>query len=237
MATVSVIQSNYIPWKGYFDIINDSELFIFHDDLQYTKNDWRNRNKIKSHAGAKWLTIPVGSREDRLIDEVLLPATNWGHKHWNEIKMSYSKAPYFKSYKEFFEDVYLGQRWSTLSEFNQYLIKYISQEFLGIKTQFINSSELNIPGKKLDKLINLLQKVEASKYISGPAAKDYIDESRFIEAGIKLDYKDYSNYPEFLQLHPPFEHYVSIIDLLFHAGPDSTYFIWGWREDTNCNLI
>ncbi|SMG46681.1 WbqC family protein [Paenibacillus aquistagni] len=237
MTTVSVIQSNYIPWKGYFDIINDSQLFIFHDDLQYTKNDWRNRNKIKVNNGTKWLSIPVGSREDRLINEVELPATKWAMQHWNDIKMAYSKAPYFNQYKDFFEHVYLDTKWKKLSELNQFLIKHISTEFLGIKAEFINSSEFNLSSRKLDKLLDLLKKVDAKEYISGPAAKDYIDDSRFNEAGIKLVYKDYTGYPEYSQFHPPFEHYVSIIDLLFHTGSDSAYFIWGWREDTNCNLI
>jgi hypothetical protein len=231
MRKVAIIQSNYIPWKGYFDIINDVDLFIFYDDVQYTKNDWRNRNKLKTPEGSKWITIPTGGCKDRLICEVEFEDTRWALKHWKTIQQYYLSAPYFSKYKDFFEFVYIEQKWQGLSQLNQFLIKAISQEFLGVKTEFKDSRDYNIEGKKLERLIDLLQKVEAEVYISGPAAKNYIDDSSFDKAGIKLEYKDYSGYPEYPQFHPPFEHYVTILDLLFHTGPDASYYIWGWREE------
>lgn len=233
MKKVAVIQSNYIPWKGYFDIIHDADLFIFHDDLQYTKNDWRNRNKIKTAQGTTWLSIPVGTREDRLICEVELNDSSWNRKHWNMIKQFYSKAPYFKKYLSFFEHVYLDSNWTNLSQLNQFLIHGISKEFLGIQTEFMDSRAFNLKLKKMDRLIELLQAANATLYISGPSAKAYIDENIFSQAGIKLIYKDYSGYPEYQQLFPPFEHAVSILDLLFNCGPDAPYFIWGWRENAS----
>ena len=230
MKKVGVIQSNYIPWKGYFDIIHDVSLFIFYDDVQYTKNDWRNRNRVKTAQGLSWLTIPVGPREDRLICEVEIDNGSWNRKHWETIKQSYSKARYFKKFQGFFEYVYLEAKWTSLSELNQFLTRTISREFLGIQSEFRDSREFHAQGDKLDRLIDLLQKVGATLYVSGPTAKGYIDESRFRDAGIELVYKDYSGYPEYPQPFPPFEHAVSIVDVLINCGPDVPYYLWGWRE-------
>lgn len=230
MKTVAVIQSNYIPWKGYFDIIHDVDLFLFYDDVQYTKRDWRNRNKIKTPQGPCWLTIPVGSSMSRLVCEVEPVHSRWAEKHWSTIKQTYSKTSYFKQYQDFFEYVYLEKEWTNLSELNQFLIRTISVDFLAIKTEFKDSREFVVIDQKLDRLINLLQKVGAAAYVSGPSAKTYIDEEVFAESGIELIYKDYSGYPIYPQLFPPFEHNLSVLDLLFNCGPDAPYYIWGWRD-------
>jgi hypothetical protein len=235
MKKVAVIQSNYIPWKGYFDIIHDVDQFIFYDDVQYTKNDWRNRNRVKSKQGLHWLTIPIGSHNDRLIHEVEIHDPSWTRKHWETLKQCYSKAPYFHKYKEFFESFYLGGKWTNLSELNQYLIKTISNEFLGMDTEFMDSRIFHPGGKKLDRLVDLLQQADAELYVSGPAARHYIDKNVFVEAGIEVVYKDYSGYPEYTQLFPPFEHAVSIVDVLFNCGPHAPDYIWGWRKE-NVNL-
>lgn len=231
MKTIVVLQSNYIPWKGYFDLIHDADLFIFHDDLQYTKNDWRNRNKIKTPRGAEWITIPVGTDEHRLICEVEMKDYTWQAKHWRMIQQHYGKCPYFSHYKSFFERVYQGCRWTNLSELNQYLIRSIARDLLNIATEFRDSREFSPRGMKLDRLLDLLIKNGADRYVSGPAAKDYIDPARFAEAGIELVWKDYSGYPEYPQRYPPFEHGVSILDLFFNVGPDAPWYIWGWREE------
>lgn len=233
MKKVAIIQSNYIPWKGYFDIINDVDLFIFYDDVQYTKNDWRNRNKLKTTNGSEWISIPVSASSDTLIYEVGFQNLQWTTKHFKTLTALYSKAPYFKRYKDFLEYVYMERKWSGLSEVNQFLIKTISCDFLGIKAQFADSRSYEIEGKKMERLMSLLKYSGASTYISGPAAKDYIDKERFKDEDIDLIYKDYTKYIEYEQFHPPFDHNVSILDLLFHTGPDSPYFIWGWREDGN----
>lgn len=236
MKKVAVIQSNYIPWKGYFDIIHDVDLFIFYDDVQYTKNDWRNRNKIKTTQGVRWLTIPVGSPEQRLICEVELNDIHWPRKHWTTIQQSYSKAPYFRQYRGFFENVYTQTTWTNLSELNQFLIKTISSEFLGIRTEFRDSREFCLAGEKGDRLLDLLQQAAATLYVSGPLAKDYLNEQRFVDAGIKLVYKDYSGYPPYPQTIPPFEHQVSVLDVLFNCGPEAPHYIWGWREGAQAAL-
>jgi hypothetical protein len=230
MKKVAVIQSNYIPWKGYFDIINDVDLFIFYDDVQYTNRDWRNRNIIKTFDGLHWLTIPVGSQKQKLIYEVEPVNNHWAKEHWKTIRHFYAKAPYFDLYRDFFESFYTETRWDNLSTLNQYLIKTISFDFLAIKTEFKDSREYCLSGTKQDRLIDLLQQVGATLYLSGPSAKDYINEQVFIDTGIDLVYKDYSGYPEYPQLVNEFEHKVSIIDLLFNCGPEASDYIWGWRE-------
>jgi hypothetical protein len=227
---VAIIQSNYLPWKGYFDIINDVDLFVFHDDLKYTKQDWRNRNQLQGPSGKFWITIPVGNKAEKLdIEEVRLASHAWQKKHWNLVRETYSRAPFFKYYADFFEAFYLANTWSSLSELNQYLTVEISN-LLKIKTRFVNSGPFKLPGARTDKVINILKAVKASVYLSGPTAKNYIEGEKFAQAGINLVFKDYDNYPEYSQFGSAFDHHVSIMDLLFHTGPDAPYYIWGWRQ-------
>ena len=229
---VAVLQSNYIPWKGYFDIIHDVELFIFHDDLQYTKNDWRNRNRIVTEGGPKWLTVPVGTDEHRLILDVTMQDAAWAKKHIDMIRASYRKAPYYAQLMPFLEETYLGRTWTRLYELDRYLIERICHDFLGVTTRFSDSRDFATHGVKHEKLLSILQSAGASTYVSGPAAKDYIRAEDYREAGIELVWKDYGGYPAYPQLHgQAFDHYVSIIDLLMNTGADAPYYIWGWREE------
>jgi hypothetical protein len=223
---VAILQSNYIPWKGYFDIIGSVDLHIFYDDLQYTIRDWRNRNKIKTPSGTKWLTVPCGSDRNRLICEVELSNSEWQRGHWTNIKINYSKAPYFKYFSKFFEKIYLESTWSNLSDMNQHIIKLICTELLGIKTQFDDSRAYSLKMTKGERIMELLKKVGAKTYLSGPAAKNYLVETEFVAEGITLEWMDYSGYPEYPQLYPPFDHAVSIIDLLFNTGPEATSFMF-----------
>jgi len=232
MSTVVVLQSNYLPWKGYFDLVHDADLFVFYDDVQFTKSDWRNRNKIKSPQGTEWLTVPVGVDVDRLIHEVEIKDSIWQGKHWKTIQQRYGKCPHFARYRPFFEEVFLVGKWTNLSELNQHLIRSISHDLLGLDTEFRDSREFQASGRKLDRLLDLLIRTGARRYISGPAAKDYIVPAQFEEAGIELVWKDYSGYPEYPQRFPPFTHGVSILDLLFNVGPDAPWYIWGWRQGT-----
>jgi len=228
--TVAILQSNYIPWKGYFDIIHDVDEFIFHDYLQYTKKDWRNRNLIKTPKGTEWLTVPVGTSQHRLICEVAINDLKWQAEHWRIIQQHYSRAPHFSQYRAFFEEFYLASKWDNLSEMNQHLIKRISRELLGVHTEFPTSREYPPTGEKMDRLIYLLKEAQATTYVSGPSGKDYIDPRRLEEAGIALVWKDYSGYPEYQQFFGPFTHQVSILDLLFQVGPAAPEHVWGWRE-------
>lgn len=230
MKTIVVLQSNYIPWKGYFDLIHDADIFIFYDDVQFTKNDWRNRNRIKAAQGVQWITIPTGADNNRLICEVEVKDTIWQAKHWKTLRENYNKCTYFSTYKDFFEYVYLGRQWANLSELNQYLTRTIAHNFLKITAEFRDSCEFNASGQKLERLLGLVTKAGAQRYVSGPSAKNYIDPLKFIERGIELVWKNYSGYPEYPQRFPPFDHGVSVLDLLFNVGPDAPWYIWGWRE-------
>lgn len=217
---VGMTQSNYIPWKGYFDYINSVDEFYFYDDVQYTKQDWRNRNRIKTHKGTEWLTVPVGSSRDRLICEVEIRDSGWQRSHWDKIKHYYKNAPHFETYREFFEEIYLGKKWTNLSDLNQTIIKRISREILGIETRFGDSRSFNLTGKKAARYIPLLKQVGCTTFLSGPSAKNYLTEETMAKEGIKLEWMSYEGYPEYRQSFPPFEHKVTIIDLIFNEGPD-----------------
>ncbi len=227
--SVVINQSNYLPWKGYFDLIHDAELFVFLDDVQFTKNDWRNRNRMKTPRGCEWLSIPVGKHLDRLICEVALPESDWAGEHWRLIEQHYRTAPYFADYAPLFLEIYLARKWATLSELNQHLIQMIARDILGLKTRFVDSRDYRLTSRKQDRVLELLHAVGTTRYVSGPAAKAYLDESRFAAEGIELVWKDYAGYPEYDQPHPPFEHAVFILDLLFSVGPAAPHHIWGWR--------
>lgn len=226
---VAVLQSNYLPWKGYFDIINDVDLFVFYDDVQFTKNDWRNRNLIKTRAGTQWITVPVGQDIRRKICDVTLPDSGWAKVHWRTLSQNYSRAPHFERYREFFESVYLHRTWATLSELNRHLIEGISRE-LGIGARFDDSRAYALEGQGSDRLLRLLTRVGARTYVSGPSARAYIDIAAFEREGIRVVFKSYEGYPEYTQLHAPFEHRVSIVDMLFNLGPEAARYIWKWRD-------
>lgn len=228
---VVILQSNYLPWKGYFDLVHDADLFVFHDDLQYTKNDWRNRNRLKTPRGLEWLTIPVGTDEHRLINEVALPADKgWAQRHWRALEDNYRAAPYFATYAGFFREVYASMGWSRLSELSQHLITTIARDFLGVTTPFTDSARFGLKTAKQERVIDLLKAVGATRYLSGPSARNYLDPARLAAEGITLEWKSYEGYPEYPQFHPPFEHAVSIVDLLFHAGPQAADYIWGAKK-------
>lgn len=222
---VAILQSNYIPWKGYFDIIGMVDEFIIYDEVQYTKNDWRNRNKIKTPLGLQWITIPVYQKSlQQKISETEISNRKWGVKSWNSIKANYTKAPYFKTYSFPLEEFYGTFISMRLSEINIALIKLICDQ-LGINTLITNSSDYALKGDPTEKLINLCKQTGSSSYLSGPAAKNYLQEDLFKQEGIEVKWMDYSGYPEYPQLYPPFQHGVSIIDLIFNTGPDSLQYM------------
>lgn len=221
MKKVAILQSNYIPWKGYFDIIRRVDEFIFYDEVQYTKNDWRNRNRIKTPQGPQWLTIAV--RQNNLsqkISETLVTQTNWAEKHWKTLSLNYRKAPFYNEYSGIFEKFYLGLTTLNLSEINRSAIELINS-ILGINTKLSNSSDYGLIEGKNERLVDLVKKAGGNYYLSGPSAKSYIDEKVFNDAGIEVGWMSYAGYPEYPQLFPPFDHAVSVIDLIFNTGPES----------------
>lgn len=228
---VAILQSNYIPWKGYFDIIASVDEFIFYDEMQYTKNDWRNRNKIKTPNGLHWLSIPVATKghlsQDVRIMDAKIVDKKWANSHWNTIKQFYRKTPYFNDYSDIFEKIYKECKQEEYLCKVNYKFIYAINEILRIKTKISFSQDYGLIDGKTERLVDLVQKAGGTEYLSGPAAKDYIDEKLFKEANIKLSWMDYSNYPEYPQLYPPFEHGVSILDLIFNCGPEARKYMKG----------
>lgn len=231
MKKIAILQSNYIPWKGYFDLINMVDEFILYDDMQYTRRDWRNRNKIKTPQGLKWLTVPVDVKGKyfQKINETKLSDKDWGKKHWQQIKQNYSKTKYFKEYKDIFEKLYLNCDEELLSEINYKFIITIN-EILGITTKIRWSSEFELVDGQTEKLLGICKDCNADIYLSGPAAKDYFDEEMAKKENIKVEWMDYSGYKEYEQLHPPFEHGVTILDLIFNEGPDAKKYMKSFEE-------
>jgi hypothetical protein len=225
-----VLQPSYIPWRGYFHQIYKADTFVFYDDVQYDKHGWRNRNRVKTQGGSQWLTIPViarGVQENHItIDQVRIsPNENWNKKHWMTLRNSYGKAPFFSRYSSMLEESYATPT-SLLADFTITLTIAIAKE-LGIKhTRFLRSSSLGASGARMKRLIQILKLVGATHYISGPAARDYLEEDKLAAAGISLEYMVYV-YPEYAQLYPPFDPQVSVLDLMFMKGPDAGEFIWG----------
>jgi len=229
--TVAISQSNYIPWKGYFDLIQMADEFVLFDTAQYTRRDWRNRNRIKTPNGAAWLTIPVvvKGRYLQTVQETEISDGSWNEYHWKTIVHNYARAPHFEAYRDCFEELYLGCREKLLSRINFRFLVTIC-EILGIKTHVSWSCEYPQVGGQTERLVKWCRELKATEYISGPAAKAYIDESLFMETSIKVRYMDYSGYPEYKQLYGPFDHAVSIVDLIFNEGPNATRYMKGFNN-------
>jgi hypothetical protein len=227
MKTIAISQSNYIPWKGYFDMINSVDEFIIYDEMQFTKRDWRNRNQIKTPNGLLWLTIPVKVKGKffQKICETEVEGSDWAEKHWKTIKMNYAKCPFFDLYSNEFEKTYEeASKTIYLSEVNFLFLNKICS-LMDISTPLLSSSEMEIVDGKTERLVSLCQQAEATTYVSGPAAKDYLDESLFHQAGMDVKWMNYSNYEAYPQRFGEFYHGVSVLDLLFNVGPDYKRFL------------
>jgi hypothetical protein len=224
---VAIVQSSYIPWKGYFDLIGSVDEFILYDDMQFTRRDWRNRNLVKTPTGLSWLTVPVQvkGKYDQSIRDTVIDGPNWAAIHWKTLVQNYKRAPHFERIAALLEPVYCNAaRFTHLSDLNRSLLQIICAE-LGIKTPLRWSWEYPLKEGKTERLVDLCVQTGATEYISGPAAKDYIDKNLFDEAGIKLTFYDYSNYPEYPQLWGSFEHGVTALDLLFNCGDTAPDFM------------
>jgi hypothetical protein len=219
---VAIVQSNYIPWKGYFDLIAATDEFILYDDVQYTRRDWRNRNQIKTPQGVQWLTVPVKvkGRYHQSIRETEIDGTDWAQQHWTRLRQNYARAPYFAQYADELAALYLDRTHDTLSELNRTMLTWINRQ-LGIDTRITSSSDYVLEGDRTDRLLNLCVQAGATEYVSGPAARDYLDERRFEAARIAVCWFDYPDYPRYAQLWGDFVHGVTVLDVLFHCGPDA----------------
>lgn len=222
MKKIAILQSNYIPWKGYFDLIASVDEFIIYDDMQYTRRDWRNRNLIKTPTGVQWLTIPVQVKGQyhQLIKDTLVDGNDWATKHWKSLVTNYSKASAFKNVTSWLEPIYLESKFTHLSEINYRMISAICS-YLDINTQISTSSQYGVIDGKTERLVDLCLKAGGNIYISGPSAVNYIEEEKFTEKNIQLKWFEYGGYVEYPQLWQGFTHHVSILDLLFNVGKDA----------------
>lgn len=216
---VVILQSNYLPWKGYFDLIHDADVFVFYDEVKYTKNDWRNRNIIYTKNGKQWLSIPIAKDAvKQKISEVTFDDPGWQEHHYKTLYFGYKAAPQFRQLEILMEEIYHQKLWTHLSKLNQFAVERISN-LIGIQTKFIDSSQLTMEGDRVMRLINILKQLNATEYYSGRAAMDYIagHEHLFADHNVKLVYKDYPDYPTYPQLAVPFDQHVSIVDLIAHV--------------------
>jgi len=225
---VAIVQSSYIPWKGYFDLIRSVDEFMLLDDVQFTKRDWRSRNRIKTKDGLAWLTVPVQTkgRFTQSIRETRVSDATWGDRHWQTIQANYARAPFFRDYAPCFEALFRQPASEFLSEINHAFITAISRA-LAIETPIVWSSDYAARDGRNERLIDLCRAAGATAYLSGPSARDYLDEDAFAQAGVAVEWADYSGYPEYPQLYPPFEHAVTALDLLFCTGPDARRYLKG----------
>lgn len=220
MKTCAIVQSSYIPWKGYFDLINLVDEFVLFDCVQYTRRDWRSRNRIKTAKESVWLTVPVQSKGnyEAPIDTILVDGNQWAEKHWQTISHNYAKAPFFKEYAPIFQRCYEEAAAKTrLSEVNALFLRQICN-LLEIKTRITDSREYAISPGKTERLMDICNQVGAKIYYSGPSAQGYMDYDIARAHDVEVRWMSYENYPEYSQIHPPFEHAVSIIDLFFNVG-------------------
>lgn len=218
---VVILQPSYIPWRGYFDQIRRADLFVFYDDVQYDKHGWRNRNQIKTHQGKQWLTIPVhakGVTQGVPIKDVRIDWSKpWAKSHLKALNIAYSKAPCFKEYLPLLDSFY-EQHYEFLADFTIGTSVTLARELGFTSTRFLRSSELaNLEGQKTDRVISVLKQVGATHYLCGPSASSYMEPEKFKAAGITFEYVQY-NHPEYSQLYPPYDPFVSILDLLFMTG-------------------
>lgn len=232
MKKIAILQSNYIPWKGVFDMINMVDTFIFFEDVDYTKRDWRSRNKIITPEGELWLTVPVqkAERGTKIKDIKISQEVDWQKKHYTTLHNNFVKAPFFKEYEHLLHDFYIDHHWTMLSEMNIYMTQYIAS-LLGIKTEFLNSKNIPSNGSKDDKLIEICKCVGATHYLSGPAAKDYIHPEKFASNNLGLSYICYDAYPPYKQLHGEYNPYVTVLDVLFNCGKSSPEYIFCGKEE------
>ncbi|HAG51110.1 MAG: hypothetical protein A2X87_04490 [Deltaproteobacteria bacterium GWC2_42_51] len=219
---IGILQPGYLPWLGFFEQMYKSDVFVIYDDVQYDKQGWRNRNRIKTANGVQWLTVPVLVKfeDNHLVNEIKIDnKLNWRKKHLFSIKQNYSKAQYFKKYIDIFEEAY-SKEWEYLVDIDIYFILKLA-ECLGMgDKKIIKSSTLSVTGDRIERLVNICKLYNADIFYEGAAGKNYIDDSHFAKNGIKVEYQDYKH-PVYNQLHGDFVPYLSVIDILFNNGDKS----------------
>jgi hypothetical protein len=221
---VTISQPRYLPFQGYFHRIDCSDQFILLDNVQFSRHDWENRNKVKTAQGPSWLTVPVTAKFGVSIPQVRIDNTiPWQERHWRTLEQSYPRALYFDLLAPLLRPIYENERWEDLTALN-IAVTWLLARLLEIEPTVVRASELEVAGAGSELILNLCRAVEAETYLSGPEGRKYLDVAAFHEAGIKVLYQDFEPavYP---QLHGDFVPYLSAIDLLFNSGPDSAGFL------------
>ncbi|MEM6985740.1 MAG: WbqC family protein [Pseudomonadota bacterium] len=223
---VAIVQSNYVQWKGYFDLIAAVDEFVLYDDMQYTRRDWRNRNRIKTPSGLQWLTVPVlvKGKYFQTIRETEIDGSAWAKKHWHALAQNYRRAAHFDAIAAWLEPLLVAEQYTHLSVLNRRMIEVICG-YLGIDTTISNSWDYTLEGDKTERLAKLCQQAGGDVYYSGPSAKSYVDETVFSSRGVELRWFDYAGYSEYPQCWGAFEHGVTVLDLLFNCGPQAPDFM------------
>jgi hypothetical protein len=223
---ICIIQSCYIPWKGFFDLISRCDEYVIYDSAQFVKRHWHNRNRIKTANGVEWLTIPVISkgRFEQPIDEVEIEKP-WAEKHWRALELAYKRAPYFEQLGPEVNGWYeRADKQPLLTEVNAIFLRGIAG-LLGLKTRIVSDAAYPAQGAKTERLLAICRAAGANRYLSGPSAKEYFDEAMFASKGVAVEWMNYAGYPEYPQLHGSFEHAVTALDLLFNAGPSAASYL------------
>lgn len=220
---IAIVQSAYVPWRGFFDMIRRCSEYVIFDQVQFTKRHWHNRNCIKTANGVQWLSIPVvsKSRFEQPIDEVEI-AEPWAEKHWRGIELAYRRAPDFASISTLIRPLYESAASERrLTTINELFLRELSRQ-LGLTTRIARDTEYPAVGSKSERLLSICLAANATHYLSGPSAKEYLDEELFARHGVTVEWMDYAGYPAYCQLHGTFEPAVSVLDLLFNMGEQSS---------------
>jgi hypothetical protein len=225
---IAISQSNYIPWKGYFDMIARVDEFVLYDDMQFTRRDWRNRNRIKTAQGLHWLTIPVESKGNyfEAVKNIRVSGRGWADKHWKTIRFNYARAPHFEEYAPKIASLYqAAAQEEMLSRTNHVFLTGLCQ-LLQITTPLKWSGDYAITEGKNERLISICRQAGAANYLSGPAAKEYVDEKAFRKAGVQVEWMEYDWYPVYEQRFGEFAHGVSVLDVIFNCGQKAADYVW-----------
>jgi hypothetical protein len=220
---VGIHQPEHLPWLGFFNKMYLSNIFVLLDNVQYEKNYFQNRNRIRTSKGFCWITVPVltKGRSSQLIDEVRINPLerDWPQKVWRTLEQNYRKAPFYSDYAPFLKGIYCDQKWEKLVDLNISIIKQLAK-WQDIKTPLVRASDMGVEGQSTDLLLRICQKLKASAYLSGKSGRDYLDESKFTEENIQVFHQNFVH-PIYQQLYSPFLPQMSVIDLLMNHGKES----------------
>ncbi len=215
----AIHQPQYIPWLGYMNKLANADIFVFLDTVQYKKNEWQNRNRIKTASGWQWMTVPVYySYPEKILEIKIHDKVPWGKKHWKSLVTNYSRAPYFHTYADFFHDT-LSRKWELLTDLNIHITEFLADAW-GIKTKTVRASQLGIDHvDPTTRLVAICKELGADKYLSGKHGLNYMNIKEFCHGGINLLYQEFHS-QEYTQLYEGFIPDLSSIDLLFNCGPE-----------------